>query len=270
MTKAENSKLNNVSKTMLMTLYARAKESQKKNHKIYDKKAIEIISKMNYDFSAADKDLTMSTGVIARTILLDKMLRDWLFKNPCATVINIASGMDTRFYRIENQNIRKWYNVDLSDAISVRELYINEDSRVKNISSSAMDEKWATEINETSENVLFIVEGLSMYLSEDDIKKFLSIVDKHFRKATIFIEILSPKFVKKDIEKSISKSGAVFTFGAASGKEIALLSSDFTWKGDRSLVEGMEVIFPIFKVIGKIKAIRNISNKVAVLEKIKN
>ena len=34
-----------------------------------------------------------------------------------------------------------------------------------------------------------------------------------------------------------------------------------------SLVEGMIEIAPIYKVIGKIAAIRNLSNKIAVLEK---
>lgn len=48
--------INGVPETMLQTLYARAKESQKEKHCIYDEKAIEIVSKLNYDFSLADKD----------------------------------------------------------------------------------------------------------------------------------------------------------------------------------------------------------------------
>lgn len=34
---------------------------------------------------------------------------------------------------------------------------------------------------------------------------------------------------------------------------------------DRSLAEGMELMYPIYKVVGKIKSIRNLSNKIAVL-----
>lgn len=259
--------LNGVSETMLQTLYARAKESEKPKHKIYDEKAIETIRQLDYDFSAADKDATMSTGVIARTILLDQMVSEWLEKNPDAVVVNIASGMDTRFYRIGNQKILRWYNVDLPDAMRVRERYIQDEDRITNIAASAMDQKWADKIKEKDENVLVIVEGLSMYLSEEDIRQIFSVISNRFEHCTVFFEILSPKFVKKDIEKSISKSGAVFTFGAASGEEIARLAPSFKWEGDRSLVEGMEVIFPVFKVIGKIGAVRNISNKIVVLEK---
>lgn len=266
----ENSKetdLNGISETMLQTLYARAKESEKPQHKIYDQKAIETVKQLEYDFSAADKDVTMSTGVIARTILLDRMVSEWLTKHPDAVVINIASGMDTRFYRIDNQNIRKWYNVDLPDAMRVRERYIQDGAKVTNIAASAMDEKWAGEIGKTGGNVLVIVEGLSMYLSEEDVRQIFFIIAHRFDHCTVFFEILNPKFVKKNIEKSISKSGAVFTFGAKSGAEIAGLAPSFKWKGDRSLVEGMEVIIPIYKVIGKIGPVRNISNKITVLEK---
>lgn len=292
---ADGPNLGGVSETMLQTLYARAKESRKPNHKIYDAKAVEVVGQLSYDFSAADKDTTMSIGVIARTILLDAMVSGWLATHPAATVVNIASGMDTRFYRINSANVRRWYNVDLPEAIRMREHYITEDTRVTNVGCSAMDERWANEvyraeranqaekierngratqaqamINETGggcENTLIIVEGFSMYLSEQEVRQLLSIIDRYFSRVTVFFEILSPRFVHKDIEKSISRSGATFTFGAKSGDEIARLCPTLTWRGDRSLVEGMEVIMPVYKIIGKIPAVRGISNKIVVLEK---
>ncbi len=70
------------------------------------KKAIEIVSKLDYDFSKSDKDFAMRSGVIARTIMLDKLVGDHIKNNPNATIINIACGMDTRFYRVDNGKIR--------------------------------------------------------------------------------------------------------------------------------------------------------------------
>ena len=61
-----------VPETMIQTLYARAKESRKKDAKIKDDMAVEIVSKLDYDFSKADQDKAMSYGVIARTIVLDQ------------------------------------------------------------------------------------------------------------------------------------------------------------------------------------------------------
>ena len=111
-----------VAETMLQTLYARAKESKKPNHKIYDAKAIEIVEQMDYDFSAADKDAVMSGGVVARTIVLDRMVKDYIAKHPETTVVNIACGMDTRFYRVDNGKV-SWYNIDLPATMDVREKF---------------------------------------------------------------------------------------------------------------------------------------------------
>lgn len=60
---SEKIALSGVSETMLQTVYARAKESATRDI-IHDKKAEEIVAELNYDFSKADYDSTMSNGVI--------------------------------------------------------------------------------------------------------------------------------------------------------------------------------------------------------------
>ena len=94
-----------VPETMLQTLYARAMESQKPKHYIYDEKAIEIVSQLDYNFSKAESDKMMSSGVIARTIVLDKLVGDFLSQNSNAVVLNLACGMDTRCYRMGGGNM---------------------------------------------------------------------------------------------------------------------------------------------------------------------
>lgn len=67
-----------VAETMIQTLYARAKETKKPDHKIRDDIAVELVEKIDYDFSKADQDMVMYSGVIARTIVLDQMVRQYL------------------------------------------------------------------------------------------------------------------------------------------------------------------------------------------------
>lgn len=81
---------------MLQAVYARAKESRTRGA-IHDEKAVELIDRLDYDFSAADKDKAMHDGVIARTIVLDRLAREFLENNKNAVVVNIASGLDTRW-----------------------------------------------------------------------------------------------------------------------------------------------------------------------------
>ena len=70
---------------------------------------VELVKKLDYDFSKADKDNAMTYGVIARTIVLDRMVRKYLEKHENTVVVNIACGLDTRCYRMKGKYLR-WYN----------------------------------------------------------------------------------------------------------------------------------------------------------------
>ena len=65
---------------MLQSFYARAMYSKNPKHKFKDEKAEEIVAKLDYDFSKASKDNTMSTGVIARTVVFDELVSDFIKK----------------------------------------------------------------------------------------------------------------------------------------------------------------------------------------------
>ncbi len=121
--------------------------------------AAEIVSKLDYDFSNADKDKAMSYGVIARTIVLDEMVGRYLSEHPKTVVINIASGMDTRCYRMEGKYLR-WYNVDLPETMEIREKFLTESGPIYQIAKSAMDASYMDEIINDGENVLVVIEGM--------------------------------------------------------------------------------------------------------------
>ncbi|MDO4166992.1 MAG: class I SAM-dependent methyltransferase [Eubacteriales bacterium] len=263
-----------VPETMLQTLYARATYSKQKNAKFQDKEAVEIVSRMDYDFSLAGKDAMMSKGVIARTILLDRMVGDFIRQNPGATVVDIACGMDTRVYRLKSdpsvgkmmEKVR-WYNLDLPETIAVRRRFLKENGHISMIAKSAMDETWGNEIEETEGKVLIIMEGLVMYLTEQDVKQILSIISRRFGSAVVIMETMNPWIAGHMKEKSIEATKAKFTWGIKSGKELVRIVPEFTWVRDVSLVEGMKVIIPVYHIFGWIPAVKNISNKLVVLRK---
>lgn len=262
---ADKVKLSGVPETMLQTIYARAKESQTRGA-IRDKKAEEIVDQLDYDFSLADKDATMHSGVIARTIVLDRLVSAWLSQHPGAVVVNIACGLDTRCYRM--RGFSHWYNLDLPETIAVRERLLPENGMISQLAMSAMDD-WGGEIAERSsaEAVLVIIEGLTMYLSETDVKRIFSVISGSFRRATVLVEIMNPVIVRRFKEKSIEGSHAKFTWGIKNGQMLAGQLPDFRFAEEHSLVEGMAAFVPIYRLIGKIPAVRQISNKIVVLEK---
>lgn len=260
---AEKIKLSGVPETMLQTVYARAAESAGRGA-ICDKKAEEIIGRIDYDFSLAHKDSAMRSGVIARTIVLDRLAGAWLSENPGAVVVNIACGLDTRCYRMGGYS--HWYNLDLPETIAVREKLLPESGSISQIAMSAMED-WGDSITEQSTPALIIIEGLTMYLSEEDVKKIFAIISKRFENAVVLVEIMNPTVAKRFKEKSIEGSHARFTWGIKSGKALAELLPDFRFAEEHSLTEGMAEFVPVYKLLGKIPPVRNISNKIAVLEK---
>ena len=80
--------------TMLQSFYARAQYSKSKHNKFYDAKAVELVDRIDYDFSTASRDSTMGKGVIARTVVFDELVKNFIEKNPDCTVVNIACGLD--------------------------------------------------------------------------------------------------------------------------------------------------------------------------------
>lgn len=61
---------------MLQPLYARAKESQT-HGAIHDDTAVRLVQQLDYNFDLASKDAAMHNGVIARTLVLDKLVSTW-------------------------------------------------------------------------------------------------------------------------------------------------------------------------------------------------
>ena len=260
---AEKIRLSGVPETMLQTVYARARESMGRGA-ICDKKAEEIIGRLDYDFSLAEKDTAMRSGVIARTIVLDRLVGAWLAEHPGAVVVNIACGLDTRCYRM--RGYAHWYNLDLPETIAVRQKLLPEHGEISQIAMSAMED-WGGAIREQDGPVLVIIEGLTMYLNEADVKKIFAVIAARFQTATVFVETMNPMIVKNFKEKSIEGSHAKFTWGVKNGKALAALLSAYRFVAEHSLTEGMAVFAPVYKLLGKIPCVRNISNKIIVLEK---
>lgn len=259
----EKLNLSGVPETMLQTVYARAKERRGRGA-IHDAKAEELIEKLDYDFSLADKDTAMRSGVIARTIVLDRLTKAWLGAHPGAVVVNIACGLDTRCYRMSGY--AHWYNLDLPETMAVRKALLPERSTISQIALSAMD-NWGDEIKEQNAPVLILIEGLTMYLSECDVQRIFRVISHRFSKAAVFVEIMNPMIVKRFKEKSIEGSNAKFTWGVKNGTALAALLPDFQFAEEHSLTEGMTAFAPVYKLLGKLPAVRNISNKIIVLQK---
>ncbi len=152
------------------------------------------------------------------------------------------------------------------ETIAVREKLLPETGTISQIAMSAMDD-WGGEIAEQGTPVLVIIEGLTMYLSEADVQRIFEVIAGRFGSVTVFVETMNQMVVKSFKEKSIEGSNAKFTWGVKNGAALVKLLPGFRFREEHSLTEGMAQFVPVYKLLDKLPAIRNISNKIVVLEK---
>jgi len=261
----ERDKINTegIPESMLHALYARAKESGRQDHHIYDEKAMELVERMDYDFSAAGQEIVMGRGVLARTILLDRMVSEYIERYPDASVVSMACGMDTRFYRVDNGRIR-WYDLDLPVTIEARDRLLGAQERVLRIAESAMEDTWPEKVD-TKGPVLIVAEGLSMYLDRQGVQKIFKIIRTHFTQAEVFLEAASPYTVKNAVENTGEGSRPKYTWGVKNGRQLQKMLTGFRAVKSVSLMEGLKEMYPAYHIIRLFPPMRNISNKIIVL-----
>ena len=179
----EAADLTSVSKTMLLTLHARAEHTLSERPRFTDPAAVELVSRLDYDFTMAKQDRLMADGVVLRTLTLDPLVAGYLDTHPGCTVVNIACGLDTRFQRLDDGRVT-WYDLDLPDVIALRRRLLEDGERHRTIAASALDPDWPDQLEDMSSDVLVIIEGLSMYLEQEEVRTLLDIIAARLPGAT--------------------------------------------------------------------------------------
>ena len=171
--------LSAISETLLNPLWGRAKLSKENNSVLNDKKAIEVVEHIDYDFSTLDKKLPFESNLVfvARAKQFDDKIRAYIAKYPDASVINLGAGLDTTFYRIDNGTVY-WYDLDLPAVIELRKQLIPETDRARCIAKSLFDLSWYTDIENVENGVFMVSCAVLAFFKESQVKQlFLSLAD---------------------------------------------------------------------------------------------
>jgi O-methyltransferase involved in polyketide biosynthesis len=91
-----------IQETLLLPLWGRAVETQKRRPLLNDDTAVAIMANINYDFSVIANNISFLTQFawIARSLHIDQVIRQFLKKHPKATIINIGCCLDTTYDRV--------------------------------------------------------------------------------------------------------------------------------------------------------------------------
>lgn len=236
--------LGDVQTTALIPLVVKANETQRKNPRISDPKAVEIIRKLDIDTRQYDKFMSHE-GVVARTIMLDRQLKGIIRESPDTVVVNIGAGFDDRFSRVDNGTIL-WFDLDLPDAIAARKKAFAERDRVTMIAGSVLEEGWCVPVVKAVEGrktkPVFIAEGLFMYFTLDQIRTLLEMLKNNFPDGGTLIAEQNCKLMQKNEKHhdTVKNTNARFMSGTDSGQEIADLSDGIRLIDEHSFNEEMK------------------------------
>jgi O-methyltransferase involved in polyketide biosynthesis len=165
-------RLGAVQETLFIPLAGRARETRKKRPILRDPKAAQIVDSVPFDASKYGKGAGGLVGVI-RTAVFDVWVRDFLAEHPGGTVVELGTGLNTRFERVDNGTVH-WIDLDLPDAIELRRRCFADTDRRQMVAASVLDEGWLHTVRELPGPYLFVTEGVLVYLAEDDVRRALA------------------------------------------------------------------------------------------------
>ena len=198
--------ISDVSRTAILTLLVHVNASEKKNVDFNDPMAVLCLDRLISIASAKEKKwiiwqkrliATPDARALARRVeTFDNIANLFISNNPKCTVINLACGFDTRFWRIENKDCR-YIEIDLPEVVALKREILKDQLSYELIGCSVLDASWIDRVTTNgNSNFLLLAEGLFMFLPEQDVKNLLQLMGQKLVHSQLVVEIAHEKFTK--------------------------------------------------------------------------
>lgn len=178
--KADGTVLTEVSETALLTLQVRANEARRPDSIIDDPMAIQLVDSIDFDF--AKFGFSRRQAFAVRALSFDREVRRYLGDHPEATVVALAEGLQTSYFRLEAAGVGhqfRWLTVDLPPMIELRRKLLPQPDRVRMLAQSALDFSWMDHVD-TEHGVFVTAEGLLMYLQPEEAMSLIAECARRF------------------------------------------------------------------------------------------
>ena len=196
--------LTGVSETALLTLYGRAYQAGHPKAIIDDPMAIKVVDAIDFDF---DKFGRKGQEMALRSLAFDAAASRYLTAHPSATVVALAEGLQTSFWRLSAAlpDLQfRWLTVDLEPVVELRNRLLPPSPRIRSVAQSALDFSWTEQVD-THDGVFITAEGLLMYLQPDEAMSLIHACATRFPGAQMVFD-LPPTVVKKLAPKGVRSS----------------------------------------------------------------
>jgi O-methyltransferase involved in polyketide biosynthesis len=199
MTAIDGNVLEGVSATTLWTLRNRATEAKRSDGVIRDPWAVTLLDAIDYDYATFGRPSQVHA---LRALAFDEAARDYLATHPKASVVALAEGMQTSFWRLDRAGVADeitWYSVDLPPVMELREQLLPRDHRIVDLAQSALDFSWMDRVA-TDHGVFITAEGLLMYLQPDDALGLIRDCAARFPGGQMMFDSIPPWFSRRTLK----------------------------------------------------------------------
>ena len=222
--------MNSVNKTLYIPLYGKSYVSRK-GIILNDKKAEEIWESEGFELKGKSKSKWLAYYMGIRSAVFDEWLKKQMADTPDAVVIHIGCGMDSRIIRAGNEN-HKWYDVDFPEVIEERKRYYDETENYKMIAGDARDCRWLTAVEEKTSAVI-VMEGVSMYLTSDEMRNLAENLCSHFEKLSLLADCYTSFAARMSKRRNpVNDVGVTEVYGIDEPDEYQCNESEFVKEHD--------------------------------------
>ncbi len=173
-TKAE---LGKVQQTLFFPLLARARETEARRPLLRDPRAAEIARAVDLDLTAFKTPMRFL--VVIRILILDWWVRRFLAAHPAGTVVELGTGLGTRFERTDNGSVH-WIDLDLPDTIDLRRRFFTDTGRRRMLAASLLGDEWTAQVEALPGPYFFVADGVLPYLTEEQVTGTLARIAARF------------------------------------------------------------------------------------------
>jgi O-methyltransferase involved in polyketide biosynthesis len=187
--------LSGVSETALLTLHARTREARRPDPILDDPMAIALHDSIDFDFA---KFGPTRQDIALRARAFDSEVRSYLGQHPSPTVVALAEGLQTSFWRLDAaipDGEFRWLTVDLPAVVEVRTRLLPTSPRVSVCAQSALDYGWMDSVD-ASGGVFITAEGLLMYLQPEQALGLIAECAKRFPGGRMLFDLPPTWFAK--------------------------------------------------------------------------
>jgi O-methyltransferase involved in polyketide biosynthesis len=243
--------LSDVSQTAILALLCRVVESEKKNSVFNDPMAAiclerllslsteeekRRIIKWKNMYAGSHASAAKARALTARSF--DSIASLFISNNPGCTVINLACGFDTRFWRVDNEKC-KYVELDLPEVIELKREILKDHLDYELIGCSVFDTSWIDKVTSNGNSrFLLLGEALFYYLPKQEATRLLQIIARRFTRSQLVLDIAPEKYTKGlwksliNLESRVWGIDVSFIFGINNPREIESYGDDFKVIGD--------------------------------------